>query len=219
MSLLSQVKLSLLDLVHIRAGHDAADALSNSVALARHVEALGFERFWLAEHHNLDGIASSATAVLVGHIAGQTQRIRVGSGGIMLPNHPPLVVAEQFGTLATPASESHRLGSGPGSGTDPRPCAPLRRRPEDGEDFPEQVQQLQQLLAPARHGQKLMAIPGRAPRCPSGCWAPACSVRSSPPGWACPLPLLLTSHRACCLRRADCIRSSFSLRRCSTPPT
>lgn len=194
MSLLSQVKLSLLDLVHIRAGHDAADALSNSVALARHVEALGFERFWLAEHHNLDGIASSATAVLVGHIAGQTQRIRVGSGGIMLPNHPPLVVAEQFGTLATLHPNRIDLGLGRAPGTDPETMRALRRRPEDGEDFPEQVQQLQQLLAPARHGQKLMAIPGAGTEVPI--WLLGSSLFSAQLAARLGLPFAFASHFA-----------------------
>ncbi|MGB5854652.1 MAG: MsnO8 family LLM class oxidoreductase, partial [Oceanisphaera sp.] len=111
-SLLSGVKLSMLDLVPTRIGHSTADAIRESVAVARHVEQLGFERFWLAEHHNIEGIASSATAVLIGHIAGHTQRIRVGSGGIMLPNHPPLVVAEQFGTLATMYPDRIDLGLG-----------------------------------------------------------------------------------------------------------
>lgn len=157
---LSDTRLSMLDLVHIRAGHGTAGAIRDSLAVARHVEQLGFERFWLAEHHNIEGIASSATAVLIGHIAGHTQRIRVGSGGIMLPNHPPLVVAEQFGTLATMYPDRIDLGLGRAPGTDQTTMRALRRRPEDAENFPEQVQQLQQLLGPNQYGQKLKAIPG-----------------------------------------------------------
>src|SRR5882757_9493019 len=95
------VPLSVLDLSPIVEGSDAAQALRNTLDLARHVEAWGYQRYWLAEHHNMDGVASSATAVLVGHVAGGTQTMRVGSGGVMLPNHAPLVIAEQFGTLAT----------------------------------------------------------------------------------------------------------------------
>ncbi|MBF2952551.1 MsnO8 family LLM class oxidoreductase, partial [Pseudomonas aeruginosa] len=101
MTTLADIPLSMLDLVPVRTGGSVAEALHNSLDLARHVERLGFNRFWLAEHHNMDGIASSATALLIGHIAGGTSRIRVGSGGVMLPNHAPLVVAENFGTLET----------------------------------------------------------------------------------------------------------------------
>ncbi|PSJ47469.1 LLM class flavin-dependent oxidoreductase [Zobellella endophytica] len=194
MSLLSKVNLSLLDLVHIRSGFDAADAIANSVALARHVENLGFARFWLAEHHNLDGIASSATAVLAGHIAGHTSRIRVGSGGIMLPNHPPLVVAEQFGTLATLYPGRIDLGLGRAPGTDPDTMRALRRRPEDGEDFPEQVQQLQQLLGPAHHGQKLMAIPGTGTNVPI--WLLGSSLFSAQLAAQLGLPYAFASHFA-----------------------
>ncbi|MDR9440254.1 MAG: MsnO8 family LLM class oxidoreductase, partial [Halomonas sp.] len=101
MSRLADTPLSVLDLAPIREGGSAADSFRESVALAQLTEQLGFTRYWLAEHHSIEGIASAATAVLIGHIAGATERIRVGSGGIMLPNHPPLVVAEQFGTLET----------------------------------------------------------------------------------------------------------------------
>lgn len=159
-SLLAHVKLSMLDLVPTRTGHSMHDAIKESVAVAQHVEQLGFTRFWLAEHHNIEGIASSATAVLIGHIADHTQRIRVGSGGIMLPNHPPLVVAEQFGTLATMHPNRVDLGLGRAPGTDQITMRALHRRPEDAEDFPQQVQQLQQLLGPNQYGQKLKAIPG-----------------------------------------------------------
>ena len=164
-SLLSQITLSMLDLVPIRAGHSVADAIHDSVAVARHVEQLGFKRFWLAEHHNIEGIASSATAVLIGHIAGATQKIRVGSGGIMLPNHAPLVVAEAFGTLAELYPGRIELGLGRAPGTDGMTMRALRRdRVETEEDFPRDVMELQRLLAPAQPGQKLIATPGAGPR-------------------------------------------------------
>ncbi|GHA21413.1 LLM class flavin-dependent oxidoreductase [Oceanisphaera arctica] len=194
MTSLSSVKLSMLDLVHIRTNHDAADAIADSVAVARHAEWLGFERFWLAEHHNLDGIASSATAVLVGHIAGHTSRIRVGSGGIMLPNHPPLVVAEQFGTLATMYPDRIDLGLGRAPGTDQDTMRALRRRPEDGADFPDQVQQLQRLLGPAQHGQKLMAIPGAGTEVPI--WLLGSSLFSAQLAAQMGLPYAFASHFA-----------------------
>ena len=124
--------LSVLDLAPIVEGSNAAEALRHTLDLARHADRLGFERYWLAEHHNMDGVACSATAVLVGHVAGGTQRIRVGSGGVMLPNHAPLVVAEQFGTLATlyPGRIDLGLGRAPGTAADrPRPApAPGARR-------------------------------------------------------------------------------------------
>ena len=147
---------SLLELASVREGDSVAQTLANSVAYARHAESLDFQRFWLAEHHNMEGITSSATAVLVGHIAGQTERIRVGSGGVMLPNHPPLVVAEQFGTLD--------LGRAPG--TDPITSRALRRDGIGAEQFPDDVQRLQELLGPLRPGQQVKAIPGAGTNVP-----------------------------------------------------
>ena len=124
---LSDIALSMLDLVAVREGGTVAEALAIALRTAQHAEALGFKRYWLAEHHNMAGIASSATAVLVGHIAGGTQRIRVGSGGVMLPNHAPLVVAEQFGTLATIYPGRIELGLGRAPGTDQPTMRALRR--------------------------------------------------------------------------------------------
>lgn len=193
-SLLSGVKLSMLDLVPTRIGHSTADAIRESVAVARHVEQLGFERFWLAEHHNIEGIASSATAVLIGHIAGHTQRIRIGSGGIMLPNHPPLVVAEQFGTLATMYPDRIDLGLGRAPGTDQTTMRALHRRPEDAEDFPQQVQQLQQLLGPNQYGQKLKAIPGGDTNVPI--WLLGSSLFSAQLAAQMGLPYAFASHFA-----------------------
>ncbi|QEL55587.1 LLM class flavin-dependent oxidoreductase [Chromobacterium paludis] len=153
-------RLSMLELAPIVAGGDAAQALRHSAELARHVEQLGYTRFWVAEHHNMAGVASSATAVLIGHIAAHTQRIRVGSGGIMLPNHAPLVVAEQFGTLATLFPGRIDLGLGRAPGTDPLTARALRRERFAGDDFPQQVAELRGYLGPERAGQQVRAIPG-----------------------------------------------------------
>ena len=135
-SVLSHIAFSMLDLVPVREGRSVADALAVSLQTAQHAERLGFARYWLAEHHNMAGIASSATAVLVGHIAGGTQSIRVGSGGVMLPNHAPLVVAEAFGTLAELYPGRIDLGLGRAPGTDPMTMRALRRdRMESVEDY------------------------------------------------------------------------------------
>lgn len=162
MTKLKNIKLSMLDLVAVRSGGTVADALAISLQTARHVETLGFTRYWLAEHHNMAGIASSATAVLVGHIAGGTQRIRVGSGGIMLPNHAPLVVAEAFGTLAELYPGRIDLGLGRAPGTDRATMRALRRdRAETEQDFPRDVAELQRLLGPEQPGQGIVAMPGQ----------------------------------------------------------
>ncbi len=151
---------SLLELASVREGDSVGTTLANSVAYARHAEQLGFQRFWLAEHHNMEGISSSATSVLIGHIAGQTERIRVGSGGVMLPNHPPLVIAEQFGTLESLYPGRIDLGLGRAPGTDPVTARALRRDGLGAEQFPEDVARLQELLGPLRPGQPVKAIPG-----------------------------------------------------------
>ncbi|MDO9029871.1 MAG: MsnO8 family LLM class oxidoreductase, partial [Hydrogenophaga sp.] len=153
---LQDIRLSLLDLVAVREGGTVADALAIALRTAQHAEALGFTRYWLAEHHNMSGIASSATAVLVGHIAGATQRMRVGSGGVMLPNHAPLVVAEAFGTLAELYPGRIDLGLGRAPGTDPHTMRALRRdRVETEADFPRDVAELQHLLGPVQPGQRV----------------------------------------------------------------
>ena len=157
----------MLDLVAVREGGTVADALGIALATARHVEGLGFTRYWLAEHHNMPGIASSATAVLVGHIAGGTSTIRVGSGGIMLPNHAPLVVAEAFGTLAELYPGRIDLGLGRAPGTDGPTMRALRRdRVETEEDFPRDVAELQRLLGPAQPGARIVAMPGAGTEVP-----------------------------------------------------
>ena len=155
------IKLSMLDLVAVREGGTVGDALQIALRTAQHAESLGFTRYWVAEHHNMPGIASSATAVIVGHIAGGTRSIRVGSGGIMLPNHAPLVVAEAFGTLAELYPNRIDLGLGRAPGTDQMTMRALRRdRVETEEDFPRDVAELRHLLGPAQSGQRLVAMPG-----------------------------------------------------------
>lgn len=159
-------KYSILDLSPIPEGGTAADALANSTDLARHAESLGFHRYWLAEHHNSPGIASAATAVVIGHIAAATASIRVGAGGIMLPNHAPLVVAEQFGTLATLHPERIDLGLGRAPGTDMNTARALRRGMSGTDHFPEDVVELIGFLQPAAPDQPVRAVPGEGTRVP-----------------------------------------------------
>lgn len=167
MSRLSRTPLSVLDLAPIRQDGTIAESFAESVALAQLTERLGFTRYWLAEHHSLDGIASAATAVLIGHIAAATARIRVGSGGIMLPNHPPLVIAEQFGTLETLYPGRIDLGLGRAPGSDAATMAALRRDPYAGaENFPELLAELQGFLDDERPGQRVRAVPGQGTRVP-----------------------------------------------------
>jgi luciferase family oxidoreductase group 1 len=167
MKTLQEINYSLLDLVAVREGGTVKQALDLAVRTAQHVEGLGYTRYWLAEHHNMPGIASSATAVLIGHIAGKTQTIRVGAGGIMLPNHAPLTVAEAFGTLAELYPGRIELGLGRAPGTDQMTMRALRRnRVETEEDFPRDVQELQRLFAPAQPGQRLTATPGAGTNVP-----------------------------------------------------
>ena len=187
--------LAMLDLVAVREGGTVAEALAISLRTARHVEALGFTRYWLAEHHNMPGIASSATAVLVGHIAGGTSRMRVGSGGIMLPNHAPLVVAEAFGTLAELYPGRIDLGLGRAPGTDQITMRALRRdRPETEADFPREVAELQQLLGPQQPGQRVVAVPGAGTRVPI--WLLGSSLFSARLAAERGLPYAFASHFA-----------------------
>lgn len=191
----AHLKLSMLDLVAVREDASVADALALAVRTARHVEALGFTRYWVAEHHNMPGIASSATAVLVGHIAGATQTIRVGAGGIMLPNHAPLVVAEAFGTLAELYPDRIDLGLGRAPGTDQRTMRALRRdRIETEADFPREVGELQQLLGPVQPGQAVIAMPGANTRVPI--WLLGSSLFSAALAARLGLPYAFASHFA-----------------------
>lgn len=188
-------RLSVLDLAPIRQGGDAAQAFGNTRALARHVEALGFHRYWLAEHHNMTGIGSAATAVLIGDVAGSTERIRVGSGGVMLPNHTPLVVAEQFGTLECLYPGRIDLGLGRAPGTDQRTVRALRRDRSGGADqFPRDVMELQSYFQPAQPGQAVQAVPGAGLRVPI--WILGSSVSSAQLAAQLGLPYAFASHFA-----------------------
>jgi luciferase family oxidoreductase group 1 len=151
--------LSVLDLAPVPQGSTPGDALRNARDLAQHAERLGFRRYWLAEHHNMVGIASAATAVVIGFVAGGTSTIRVGSGGVMLPNHSPMVIAEQFGTLESLYPGRIDLGLGRAPGTDQRTLRALRR-PVGADDFPQDVLELQALLGPVQPGQAVQAVPG-----------------------------------------------------------
>jgi luciferase family oxidoreductase group 1 len=158
-------RLSLLDLSPIMEGGDAALAFRNTVDLAQHAEAWGYHRYWLAEHHNLPGIASAATSVVIGHVAGQTKKIRVGAGGIMLPNHAPLVIAEQFGTLESLYPGRIDLGLGRAPGSDQRTARALRRSlASSGDTFPQDVLELQSYFAGANLG--IQAVPGTGLKIP-----------------------------------------------------
>src|SRR5271169_955310 len=159
--------VSVLDLVGMRAGESAGSAIARSVNLAQHVEQLGYKRYWLAEHHSIPGLACSATPVLIGHVAALTQTIRVGSGGVMLPNHAPLVVAEQFGTLEALYPGRIDLGLGRAPGGDFQTMRALRRDlQQGGEDFPVLLEELQTYLGPEKPGQVVRAIPGQGSNVP-----------------------------------------------------
>jgi luciferase family oxidoreductase group 1 len=185
----------MLDLVAVREGKSVRHALDTALETAQHAERLGFTRYWLAEHHNMAGIASSATAVMVGHIAGGTTKIRVGSGGIMLPNHAPLVVAEAFGTLAELYPNRIDLGLGRAPGTDRVTMRALRRdRVESEDDFPNDVQELQRLLGPAQPGQPIVAMPGAGTQVPI--WLLGSSLYSAQLAAQLGLPFAFASHFA-----------------------
>jgi luciferase family oxidoreductase group 1 len=158
--------LSVLDLAPVPEGFTPADALRNTLDLAQHAEAWGYRRYWVAEHHNMTGIASAATSVVIGYIAGGTRTIRVGAGGIMLPNHSPLVIAEQFGTLASLYPGRIDLGLGRAPGTDQRTLLALRRNPASSDNFPQDVLELQALLGPLQPGQIIQAVPGAGTNVP-----------------------------------------------------
>jgi luciferase family oxidoreductase group 1 len=163
----NELAFSVLDLVGMRAGESAGGAIVRSVDLAQHVEQLGFKRYWLAEHHSISGLACSATPVLIGHVAAATKTIRVGSGGVMLPNHAPLVVAEQFGTLEALYPGRIDLGLGRAPGGDPHTMRALRRDlRHTGDDFPALVEELQTYLGPEKPGQAVKAIPGQGSNVP-----------------------------------------------------
>jgi luciferase family oxidoreductase group 1 len=189
------IPFSILDLSPIPQGATASDALRNSLDLAQHAEKWGYKRFWLAEHHNMPGIASAATSIVIAHIAGGTKTIRVGSGGIMLPNHSPLVIAEQFGTLASLFPGRIDLGLGRAPGTDQSTARALRRDVAASADrFPEDVLELQHYFEEAEPGQKIRAIPGTGLRVPI--WLLGSSLFSAQLAAQLGLPFAFASHFA-----------------------
>src|SRR5436190_18702520 len=167
------VPLSVLDLAHVVHGSNPTEALHRRLDLAQHAERWGYTRFWLAEHHNMTGIASAATSVVIGAVASATHTMRVGSGGVMLPNHSPMVIAEQFGTLESLYPGRIDLGLGRAPGTDQLTLRALRRDPMMAERFPQDGVELQELLAPAEPGQRVEAVPG------AGTWVPLWILGSS----------------------------------------
>jgi luciferase family oxidoreductase group 1 len=186
--------LSVLDLSPIVAGSTAAVSLRNTLDLARHAERLGYHRYWLAEHHNMVGIASAATSVVIAYVAGGTSRIRVGAGGIMLPNHSPLVIAEQFGTLESLFPGRIDLGLGRAPGTDRPAMLALRRDPMSADRFPQDVQELQALFAEPAPGQLVRAVPGAGLDVPI--WILGSSTFGARLAAALGLPFAFASHFA-----------------------
>ena len=188
------IPFSVLDLAPVCEGSDAAQAFRNTLDLARHAERLGYHRFWLAEHHNMPGIASAATAVLIGHVAGGTSTIRVGAGGVMLPNHAPLQVAEQFGTLASLYPGRIDLGLGRAPGTDQATARALRRYFDSADAFPHDVVELLRYFEPAEPGQPVRAVPGAGLEVPV--WMLGSSLFSARLAAALGLPFAFASHFA-----------------------
>ena len=189
------VPLSVLDLAPIAIGASAADAFRNTLDLARHAERWGFKRYWLAEHHNMPGVASAATAVVIGHVAAGTTTIRVGAGGVMLPNHSPLVIAEQFGTLESLFPGRIDLGLGRAPGTDPNTARALRRRADlEADSFPDDVMELQAYFRDAAPGQMIRAVPGAGLKLPI--WLLGSSLFSAQLAAALSLPFAFASHFA-----------------------
>lgn len=188
------IPLSVLDLAPVPEGSTPGDALRHARDLARHVERLGYTRYWVAEHHNMIGIASAATAVVIGYIAGGTNTIRVGSGGIMLPNHAPMIIAEQFGTLASLYPGRIDLGLGRAPGTDQRTLRALRRDPSSAEHFPQDVLELQALLGPLQPGQPVQAVPGTGTEVPL--WILGSSLFGAQLAGMLGLPFAFASHFA-----------------------
>jgi luciferase family oxidoreductase group 1 len=188
------IPFSVLDLAPITEGSHATEAFARSLDLARRAERLGYQRYWLAEHHNMPGIASAATSVLIGYVAGGTSSIRVGAGGIMLPNHSPLQVAEQFGTLASLYPGRIDLGLGRAPGTDHATARALRRYFDSADAFPQDVNELLAYFEPATPGQPVRAVPGAGVEVPV--WLLGSSLFSAKLSAALGLPFAFASHFA-----------------------
>jgi len=188
------IEFSVLDLATVRKGKTITDTYINSMQTAKHAETLGFKRYWLAEHHNMESIASAATSVLIGHIAGGTKSIRVGSGGIMLPNHSPLIIAEQFGTLDALYPGRIDLGLGRAPGTDQLTALALRRERFAAMDFPDQVKELLRYFSVENKTSKVRAIPGEGANVPV--WILGSSTDSAYLAASMGLPYAFASHFA-----------------------
>ena len=191
---MTRIPLSVLELATVVEGGNPGTAIANTVKIAKHTEALGYKRFWMAEHHNMEYIASSATSVLIGHIAGQTKTIRVGSGGIMLPNHSPLVIAEQFGTLESIYPGRIDLGLGRAAGSDQLTAMALRRNQETSQDFPFDIKQLQRYFSSDNRTAKVRAFPGEGLNIPI--WILGSSTDSAYLAAEMGLPYAFASHFA-----------------------
>jgi len=200
---------SILDLSPVAEGRSTADALAETTALARAAEGFGYHRFWLSEHHNMAGVASAATAVLIGHIASATQRMRIGAGGIMLPNHAPLMVAEQFGTLATLHPGRIDLGLGRAPGTDMATARALRRHMAPDDSFPQDVQELIGYLGDNPDNAPVRAIPGNGTQVPV--WILGSSLYGAQLAAYLGLPYAFASHFAPAMleQALQVYRSSF----------
>jgi luciferase family oxidoreductase group 1 len=209
---MSLVPLSVLDLSPIVAGGDARQALRNTLDLARHAERWGYKRFWLAEHHSMPGIASAATSVVIGHVAGGTSRIRVGAGGIMLPNHSPLVIAEQFGTLDALYPGRIDLGLGRAPGSDRFTMHAMRRDATSADAFPQDVQELLAYLRAPEPGQRVVAVPGAGSNVPV--WLLGSSLFSARLAAALGLPFAFASHFA-----PDLIQQALQMYRANFQPS
>ena len=188
------VPLSILELGRVRQGSDRRTALDEARALARHAEILGYRRIWVAEHHNMPTVTTSATSLVIAHLAAGTERIRVGAGGIMLPNHAPYVIAEQFGTLATLFPGRIDLGLGRAPGTDQLTLRALRRDPTSSDDFPQDVLELQAFLGPVAPGQRIEAVPGSGTEVPL--WILGSSLYGAQVAAELGLPYSFASHFA-----------------------
>jgi len=192
---MNTLPISILDLAPIRLGDTAADAFRNTLDLAQHADRWGYHRYWLAEHHNMVGVASAATAVLIAYVAGGTTTIRVGAGGVMLPNHAPLVIAEQFGTLESLYPGRIDLGVGRAPGSDQRTARALRRQlSSSGDTFPQDLLELQAYFEPARPDQPVRAVPGQGLNVPI--WLLGSSDFSAQLAAALGLPFAFASHFA-----------------------
>jgi luciferase family oxidoreductase group 1 len=203
---------SVLDLAFIAQGSTPADALRHSLDLAQHAERWGYHRFWLAEHHNMAGIASAATSVVIGHVAGGTKTIRVGAGGIMLPNHSPIVIAEQFGTLESLYPGRIDLGLGRAPGTDQRTLRALRRDPMAADHFPQDVLELQAFFGPLQPGQPVQAVPGTGLNVPI--WILGSSLFGAQLAAEMGLPYAFASHFA-----PDALMQALQLYRATFKPS